>query len=143
MTEETKPAQRPILQRVVSEGIAHIRKQRGPALEGPVCKYRTTHGRSCFIGGLIKDEYYNVDLERQKVTSEEVSDALIASGYNIDWDVYERLGTLQTELHDEVGADVSIGLDHPHYEAQWMIAFEKRAERWCTRNGFAFPVNPL
>lgn len=164
MTEEKEKEQRVLLQRgllqsLVTDGIALIRKQGGPAQEDirkngiskPTCRYRTSEGRKCFIGGLITDEAYSEKLEGMPVTNDAVIAALVASGYNFhgifanQWggEAHLIVSEMQQELHDSVQFDISISQPDPFFDTQWMIAFEQRAERWCSRIGFAFPANPL
>ncbi len=96
-----KPEHQKIFDRVTQ----HLLNQRYPSVQDEIdesCLYRGPKGRSCSIGCLIDDEYYNEMLEGNTIYEEDIQVALRLSGINIDdLIIIEMLSQLQG-LHDEL-----------------------------------------
>lgn len=55
------------MQKVFDITVAYAKTMTEPAVEHNKCLYRTSDGRACFIGNLIKDEDYIPEMENKAV----------------------------------------------------------------------------
>lgn len=68
------------------------------------CLYKGPNNLSCAVGCLIKDEFYNQDMEGECVTNGEIQSALIKSGISITPEVNDLLVDLQC-IHDDTAVE--------------------------------------
>lgn len=64
------------------------------------CQYRGPNGLMCAVGCLIKDEFYDSTMEGMGADYDEVTDALIKSGVDDDYNIFNMLLELQM-CHDD------------------------------------------
>lgn len=101
------------IQNIFSDALKHLHEQGRPCITDDIwigyanrsveCAYRNENGDSCAIGGLIKDEFYNSDLEGNPVTNPDVLKALAQSGYPSDQMTpiqQSCLSQIQCDMHD-------------------------------------------
>lgn len=71
-------------QKIFNIVVVHMLSQNAKSIVetefGTSCGYRGDQGRSCAIGCLIKDEFYNPDYEGQPCRDKRVKEALAKSG---------------------------------------------------------------
>lgn len=122
------------LQQIFDKGLAHIRKQGGPARdeESDKCVYRSSNGRACIVGCLIADEDYQKAFDPAAGSgvdtmirdNPEFRQALLNSGVDVHREefgytrgpVRALLSSMQG-VHDS-GEDVSDG--------KWLPTFESK-----------------
>ena len=56
-------------QEIFDKGLAHIRQQGEPSLEGQSCRYLAVSGNSCVVGGLILPELRSAEFDDSSNTS--------------------------------------------------------------------------
>lgn len=78
----------------------HLMKQNKPAINNLLsCEYRTENGLKCAVGCLIKDKFYNKNIEGCALIDDRVSLALEKSGVKLTESILDTLGILQ-DFHD-------------------------------------------
>lgn len=84
------------------KAVAHARKQKCASMDNDSCYYRGPNGTKCFVGALIKDEFYNPGLENNAARDELVIAAVRKSfGLSkLTLDEENLLERLQT-VHDD------------------------------------------
>lgn len=87
-------------QEIFDKSVSHLLKQGAKSKSGIMCKYRASDGRMCAVGVLIKDEFYDPQIESETVRNELVRNAFKLSGVSVRGMASTLLGDLQ-ELHDE------------------------------------------
>jgi CII-binding regulator of phage lambda lysogenization HflD len=102
-----------INQEMFTKMVNHLRKQnqRSYSTIFGGCAYRGENGLMCAVGCLIKDEFYDYQLESQNVSMLAVHRALISSGYEYDKQGESLLSRMQT-VHDDYGT--------LSWEAKWV-----------------------
>ena len=98
-----------LMQQIYDQVATHLLKQKATSMgtdpeypEKEICAYRGDGGKMCAVGCLIKDEFYDVNLENSSINNKDVVDAVKRS---LDSDLSNisiiLLGRLQ-RLHDGV-----------------------------------------
>ena len=57
------------LQEIFDKGLAHIRQQGAPSMEGSSCKYLCENGNSCVVGGLMLPELRSSNFDAADCTT--------------------------------------------------------------------------
>lgn len=101
-------------QEIFDKAIAHAFKQKDKALntsntEYKDCRYRTSEGKKCLVGCLIKDGYYDPAFEGTGVSDPFIKEVLQKSGINCfnNPDTMELLLSLQS-MHDRDDTEYSM-----------------------------------
>ena len=112
--------------------VAHLRRQGVPAISGAQCRYRTRYGthqsRSCAVGCLIKDEFYDQSLEGKSAENGRVVAAVEPSlGIELKHEHRLLLGALQG-VHDRDAT--SIGY--------WLLSLESKLKDVAASYGLTY-----
>ena len=110
------------LQYIFDAVVKHAGKQQAIAINSEdindFCMYRAPDGKKCFVGALIKDEFYSPDLENNPVKELPVIHAVEKSlGYRLSSDELSMLKDLQA-VHDNASVP------------KWQSIFEELAVKY-------------